>query len=138
MSRPEEFLFEMPPADARKAQRTFRQLRYPIWTENKAKLIQRYLYFFVQITKTGIYLDAFAGPQEPDLPNTWAAKLAIESRPRWLKRFYLFEANGAKVRALRDLRDIQPLRKENEPRRVIRVYPGDFNKNVRRVLEQTP
>src|SRR5437870_7350159 len=133
-----EFLFALPPSVPREAQRTFRQLRYPIWTENKAKLIQRYLYFFVQITKTGIYIDAFAGPQEPDLPNTWAAKLVVESRPRWLKRLYLFEANSAKVRALRDLRDNQPPRQKNEPRRFIWIYPGDFNLNVRRVLEQHP
>ncbi|MGH7869638.1 MAG: hypothetical protein ACREP9_18920, partial [Candidatus Dormibacteraceae bacterium] len=32
-----------------------RQIRYPIWTENKAKLIQRYLLFFVYITKHGTY-----------------------------------------------------------------------------------
>lgn len=133
-----EFLFPLPPSDPRKAQRTFRQLRYPIWTENKAKLIQRYLYFFVQITKTGIYLDAFAGPQEPDLPNTWAAKLVVESKPRWLKRLYLFETNSAKVRALRDLRDNQPARKKNEPQRVIRIYHGDFNVNIRSVLDQHP
>src|SRR5438067_1406323 len=106
-----ESLFELPPQDLRKAQRKFRQLGYPIWTENKAKLIERYLYFFVQITHSGVYIDAFAGAQEPDKPNMWAAKLVLESRPRWLRRFYLFELNKAKVRALRQLREDQAPRK---------------------------
>src|SRR5207244_8596439 len=40
--------------------------------------------------------------------------------------------------ALQDLRDTQPAPRKNEPRRVVRVYPGDFNKNIARVLEQNP
>lgn len=35
----------------------------PIWTENKAKLIERYLYYFVLVTHHGTYIDGFAGPQ---------------------------------------------------------------------------
>ncbi len=133
-----EYLFEMPPQDLRAAQRKFKQLGYPIWTENKAKLIERYLYFFVQITHGGIYIDAFAGSQEPDNPHMWAAKLVLESKPRWLRRFYLFELNQAKVRALQRLRDNQPARKPKEPQRIIRIYPGDFNKNIGRVLARNP
>ena len=37
--------------------------QHSIWTENKAKLIERYLYYFVLITKHGTYIDGFAGPQ---------------------------------------------------------------------------
>ena len=29
-----------------------------IWTENKAKLIERYLYYFVLVTKHGTYVEA--------------------------------------------------------------------------------
>jgi hypothetical protein len=46
-----------------------RPLRNPIWTENKARLIERYLYYFVLITKHGTYIDGFAGPQYEDRPD---------------------------------------------------------------------
>lgn len=68
-----------------------KELLHPIWTENKAKLIERYLYYFVLVTKHGTYIDGFAGPQEPDKPEMWAAKLVMESRPRWFHNFYLFD-----------------------------------------------
>lgn len=45
----------------------------PVWTGNKVRLIERYLYYFVMITKGGIYIDGFAGPQDPDRPESWAA-----------------------------------------------------------------
>jgi len=77
----------------------------PIWTEHKAKLIERYLYYFVMITHHGIYIDGFAGPQEPDEPEMWAAKLVLESEPRWLRRFYLCEMKPSSVTALEALRD---------------------------------
>src|SRR5712672_141396 len=41
---------------------TFKRPQHPIWTENKAKLIERYLYYFVMVTKHGAYIDGFAGP----------------------------------------------------------------------------
>ncbi|MCI0628905.1 MAG: hypothetical protein L0387_45880 [Acidobacteria bacterium] len=41
-------------------------LRNPLWTQNKAKLIERYLYYFVMVTKHGTYIDGFAGPQDPE------------------------------------------------------------------------
>ena len=52
----------------------------PIWTENKAKLIERYLYYFVLITKHGTYIDGFGGPQKFTKPETWAAKLVLENQ----------------------------------------------------------
>ena len=73
---------DFPPADP-KVSHTFAPLKYPLWTEHKAKLIARYLYYFVMITKHGTYIDGFAGPQN-DEPDMWAAKLVIESQPRWL------------------------------------------------------
>jgi hypothetical protein len=34
----------------------------PVWTENKAQFIMRYLRYFVYITKHGTYIDGFSGP----------------------------------------------------------------------------
>src|SRR6266567_4838810 len=92
----EKYLFELPPEDLRVAERKFKE-RNPIWTGCKAKLIERYLFYFVQITHHGTYMDGFAGPQEPNKPEMWAAKLVLESAPRWLKNFFLFELKDPQV-----------------------------------------
>jgi hypothetical protein len=70
-------LFPDLPAPAPKPLK-FKPARHPIWTENKAKLIERYLYYFVLITKHGAYIDGFAAPQANDKPESWAAKLVLE------------------------------------------------------------
>ena len=77
----QENLFELPPQSLKEAEIKFKE-RNPIWTESKAKLIERYLFYFVQITYHGTYIDAFAGPQEPEKHEMWSAKLVIESKPR--------------------------------------------------------
>jgi three-Cys-motif partner protein len=114
-------LFDLPPLPKRAS--TFRRLRHPIWTENKARLIERYLYYFVLITKHGTYVDGFAGPQQPDKPEMWAAKLALQNEPRWLRRFYLFEQDLRQYQHLCVLKAEQP----EDPERVIEAYHGDFN-----------
>jgi three-Cys-motif partner protein len=109
----------------------------PLWTENKAKLIERYLYYFVQITKHGTYIDAFAGPQQAkDGEDMWAAKLVLESRPRWLRTFLLCEKNARKVKALQRLVASQPVRERKEPKRTVVVEdPGDCNVIIPRWLK---
>ncbi len=106
---------------------------YPVWTECKARLIALYLFLFIQITKHGRYIDGFAGPQQDDKPDMWAAKLALEIRPQWLKRFCLFENNAEKVRMLWELRK----QKLNENRE-IEIYAGDFNKRIHEFLKDNP
>src|SRR5438093_13398208 len=103
----EGYLFKLPPADLKLAEKTYKQ-RNPIWTGCKAKLIERYLFYFVQITYHGTYIDAFAGPQEPDKPDMWSAKLVIESAPRWLKNFFLFDIEPAQVKLIENLCESQP------------------------------
>lgn len=135
----ETFLFELPPANLKIAEKKFKE-HNPIWTECKAKLIERYLFYFVQITHTGTYIDAFAGPQESEKHEMWAAKLVIESYPRWLKNFYLFEFEQSQVRLLKEMRDRQPPhnKQKNEPKRKIEIYPGDFNCNIHMMLATNP
>jgi three-Cys-motif partner protein len=108
-----------------------KQTQHPVWTENKARLISRYLYYFVLVTKHGSYIDGFAGPHKRSKPETWAAKLVLESEPRWLRKFFLFEQDPEKVKLLGDLVDEQP----QKPKRVIEVYPGDSNAGIRKLLD---
>lgn len=109
----------------------FRTLPRPIWTENKAKLIERYLYYFVFIAFHGDYIDGFAGPQEPDNPEMWAAKLVLESEPKRLRKFFLCEKKKKGYTALETLKKEQPEIKG----RSIQLYHGDFNQYINQILE---
>jgi three-Cys-motif partner protein len=104
----------------------------PIWTENKARLIARYLYYFEMITHHGNYIDGFAGPQEPDQPNSWAAKLVLEIQPAWMRRFWLCEQDRSKIPALESL--ALEHREKGPANRHIEVMPGDFNASVAAIL----
>ena len=133
------FLFELPPAELKPDDKEFRE-RNPIWTECKAKLIERYLYFFVQITHSGTYMDAFAGPQEDEKHEMWSAKLVIESAPRWLRNLFLFELNKSQLKHLECMVNSQPPRdkQKKEAERKIKIYPGDFNKKIVEMLAEYP
>ena len=113
-----------------------KRLQHPVWTENKAKLIERYLYYFVLITHHGTYIDGFAGPQRPDQPNMWAAKLVLESEPMWFRHFYLFDNNKGQFSALERLRASQPTVDHKGARlhRDIDVQCTDFNVAVHKLL----
>ncbi len=106
-------------------------------TTHKAHLIQRYLDFFVYITKCGTYIDGFAGPQDPARPDSWSAKRVLESqiRPRRIRNFFLFDAKRIQVKRLeRMCAELSPLPPPR--RRQIKITQGDFNKAVVKFLEK--
>lgn len=113
-----------------------RELERPLWTKNKAKLIERYLYYFVLVTKHGTYIDGFGGPQSPRNEEMWAAKLVLESRPRWLRTIVLGDVKREQVKRLERLRDSQPSRDmaKREPKRSVIIRQGDFNSWVTEAL----
>lgn len=112
-------------------------IRERIWTENKAKLIERYLYYFVLITKHGTYIDGFAGPQYGDKADSWAARLVLESEPRRLRHFHLYDIKKDQFEKLEALKGSQPPpnKERKEPKRTIDVTRGDFNILVTDLLE---
>lgn len=112
----------------------------PMWTAHKARFIERYLYYFVLVTKHGTYIDGFAGPQQPDDADMWTAKRVLESEPRWLRRFYLFDRSLAQVARLQALKQVQlpPDRSKKESRRTIHIEQGDFNSLVGEILRSAP
>jgi len=71
------------------------------------RLVERYLFYFVQITHHGSYIDGFAGPQRLTTPENWCAKRVIESEPKWLRHFFLCELKPESFGALEKLRDEQ-------------------------------
>lgn len=107
---------------------------YPVWTENKAKFIHRYLRYFVFVTHHGTYIDGFAGPQEENHDHMWTAKLVLESEPKFLRNFYLCDKNAKQAKRLEDLKAAQPPIKKGYSPRAITVYHGDFNEKVDEVL----
>lgn len=109
----------------------------PVWTDNKAKFIMRYLRYFVYITKHGTYIDGFAGPQEERQTDSWAAKLVLESEPRRIRHFHLCDAKKAQIDFLETLKAEQPKRDSSGAKlnREIFIYQGDFNENVDRILD---
>ena len=130
-------LLELP--KSKKPEPKVKAIHNPIWTENKAKLIERYLYYFVMITKHGAYIDGFAGPQEADKPEMWAAKLVLDSEPKWLRHFFLCDESKKQVKALRDLKASQPERdsKGRKVNRKIEIHEGDFNNLVVGLLDSS-
>jgi three-Cys-motif partner protein len=124
-------LFDLPPPLEKPMQ--FKPVERPIWTENKAKLIERYLYYFVMITKHGAYIDGFAGPQYDGKEDAWAAKLVLESKPPFLRNFWLCEIKRSGLTKLEALKAAQPKVKN----RTIEVVPGDFNANVTEILARS-
>ncbi|MGJ8570404.1 MAG: three-Cys-motif partner protein TcmP [Hoeflea sp.] len=102
----------------------------PVWTEHKAKLIARYLRYFVFITKHGCYVDGFAGPKNKGVSESWAAELVINSNPKFLKQFFLCDEKAGQVQELEALVASQtPDRK-----RYFDVRQGDFNTTVDEIL----
>jgi len=64
----------------------------------------------------------------------WSARLVLESEPRWLRHFYLYDKDEKQIERLQELRKAQPRRKPKEPARTIKVQHGDFNIEVHRLL----
>ncbi|WP_224545425.1 three-Cys-motif partner protein TcmP [Mesorhizobium sp. CA16] len=106
-------------------------LKTPVWTENKAKLIAKYLFYFVLITKHGAYIDGFAAPKQPEIEGSWAAKLVLESEPRFLRDFFFCEIEPERAKYLYELVANQPVTK---PKRHTQVLVKDFNIAVADVL----
>jgi three-Cys-motif partner protein len=104
-----------------------------VWTENKARFIHRYTSYFVKVTKHGTYLDGFAGPQNPEKPESWSANLVVRGQPASesprLRHFHLFDNDSDKVHMLESLKAARPDLDVN-------VYEGDFNVEVDRVLKE--
>jgi three-Cys-motif partner protein len=111
-----------------------------MWTAHKARFIERYLYYFVLVTKHGTYIDGFAGPQQPDDAEMWTAKRVLESEPRWFRHFYLFDSSPAQMARLQALQQAQrlPDRTKKESRRTIHIQQGDFNSLVGELLHSAP
>jgi three-Cys-motif partner protein len=126
---------DLPPPPPTEQLIRLRAIRHPVWTEQKAKLIARYLKLFTFVTKHGTYIDGFAGRQSARAAEGWAAELVLALRPWRLRHFYLCDADPEQVAELEALKARQPAREKGDSSRDIEVLPGDFNVLVREILK---
>src|SRR5580692_11614198 len=120
---------DLPKVEGRKV-RSYKRIDQLIWSDHKARFIQLYLRYFVQITKHGAYIDGFSGPQYLDKLDAWTASLVLASEPKWLRRFYLCELESESVKCLEALVASQPVPRSKSGRelpRKVEVIAGDFN-----------
>jgi three-Cys-motif partner protein len=120
---------ELPRLSPKLPEKNFKALRFPLWTQNKARLIQEYLRLFEFITHHGTYIDGFAAPQESAHADMWAAKLVLEIEPKWFREFWLCDLDSLGIVRLNALKAAQ-----EAPKRRIEVLPGDFNQTVNDIL----
>jgi three-Cys-motif partner protein len=110
----------------RPAELRFGAVSGKLWTESKARLIERYISGFQLVTNHGTYIDGFAAPQESGQTESWAAKLVLDATPKRLRHFYLFD-RPERAHYLEELR-------RKHPDRDVVVLPGDFNRRVHEIL----
>lgn len=127
----EEFASAKPPSPA--------AIEGNVWTRHKAQLIARYLYSFLSVTKNGIYIDAFAGPQTvEDRQDSWAALQLLEKKSIFLNRAYLFEQDQSKIDFLDELQTKYCQGWTRLWKRQVMVFPGDCNREIPECLKKHP
>jgi three-Cys-motif partner protein len=120
---------ELPQSAPRLPERNFKTLSYPLWTQNKARLIQAYLQLFEYITKHGTYIDGFAAPQDVKHLDMWSAKLVLEMEPKWFRDFWLCDISHTGIKKLLALKA-----EHASLNRRVTVLEGDFNEKVYEIL----
>jgi len=119
------FLFPLPHPELSAQVSQVKTPERPVWTENKSLLIERYLKLFLFITKNGVYIDGFAGPQRHANLDMWCAARVMKIQPYWLKHHYLFELADKSIPCLRNLIDeLTVIRSKGF---VAEIFHGDVN-----------
>lgn len=117
------------PASEVVPEKNFQSLRHPLWTENKARLIQEYIKLFTYVTKHGAYIDGFAAPQRRERLDLCSAKLVLEAEPQRVRDLWLCDIDPKGAALLRELQEAY----KNKGRR-IHVVEGDFNNTYETIL----
>ena len=117
------------PTSSRVLEKAFNSLKCPLWTRNKARLIQEYVRLFTYVTKHGAYIDGFAAPQRRSHSDLCSARLVLEAEPKRIRDFWLCDIDPGGVALLTDMKAA------NETKgRQIHIVPGDFNANIDGIL----
>ena len=104
----------------------------PLWTAEKASLIDEYIHLFLLITKHGVYVDLFAGPQRVDDTESWSVRRVLERRTEGnpaIRHYAVCDKDQEQAERLRQLGSDHPS---------FRVYAGDVNEEIQTILEEAP
>ncbi len=102
----------------------------PLWTVDKSCLIDEYLHHFLMVTKHGVYLDLFAGPQRASDRENWSVRRVLDRRTKGnptIRHYAVCDSDPDQVRLLRELGRTHPS---------FRVYEGDANARVHEMLQE--
>lgn len=106
-----------------------------LWTHTKARLIEEYIRLFLLVTRHGVYIDCFAGPQNPEHEDKWSAKLVASITPDYLNHLYLCDADLEKFERLRAMVVSLPEKNTGRKRRTkFHIHHGDCNEWIGSVL----
>lgn len=101
----------------------------PLWTADKSRLIDEYIHRFLVITKHGVYLDLFAGPQRPTDLENWSVRRVLERRTEgnpMIRHYAVCDIDPRQAELLRDI---------GKAHRSFHVYADDANKRVHEMLK---
>ena len=104
----------------------------PLWTAEKASLIDEYIHRFLLVTRHGVYLDLFAGPQRVDDTESWSVRRVLERRTAGnplISHYAVCDENPTQVERLRELGG----RHDS-----FHVYAGDVNERIHTMLREAP
>ena len=104
----------------------------PLWTVDKSRLIDEYIHHFLLVTKHGVYLDLFAGPQHATDTENWSVRRVLERRTEGNPSIRHYAVCDIKRKQAERLRDVG----KNHPS--FRVYEGDANERVHQMLNEAP
>lgn len=117
------------PADGSPRGKNFKSLVCPLWTENKARLIQEYIKLFTYVAKHGAYIDGFAAPQRRNHAALCSAQLVLEAEPKRVRELWLCDIDPEGIELLKAIKAANDAKG-----RRIHVVPGDFNVEIDSIL----
>ena len=104
----------------------------PLWTIDKSRLIDEYLHHFLMVTKHGVYLDLFAGPQRATDTENWSVRRVLQRRTEGnpsIRHYAVCDIKRQQANRLRRLGKDHPS---------FCVYEGDANERVHEMLRDAP
>ena len=123
---------ELPRGKSRRKQSRPVEIGSPLWTADKAALIEEYIHRFLLVTKHGVYLDLFAGPQNDE--EDWSIRRVLGRRTEGgpeIRHYAVCDLEPEKAEQLRELG-------RTHPGPAFNVYEGDANQLVQTMLEEAP
>ena len=101
-----------------------------LWTAEKSALIDEYIHLFLLVTKHGVYVDLFAGPQHVEDTESWSVRRVLERRTEGnpsIRHFAVCDKDQGQAQRLRELGSHHPS---------FRVYAEDVNEEIHTILEE--